>query len=180
MPLSTSNATSTIVLSSPAKYDSSVNQHAFSVIFNPPNNVAGRQCYLKCVSIMPQVTSGSTLDVACTYFVGISFSQPYSYTNLNNNIDSTATVTSTSKDIMHQSDIVGAIMISGDASTKTLNGFQGTFPRCLVQVPMYQEAVIVRLFKSNGSITTTTALESLTVVFELTPVDGTETSQIAP
>lgn len=180
MPLSSSMATSTIVLSAPAKYNSATNEHSFTVLFNPPDNVAGRACYLKCVSILPQVTAGSHLDVLCNYFCGISFPQPLNYTNINNPIDSSATVTATSKRISHRSDIVGAFTVHGDSGGKTLNGIDASYPRCLVHVPMYQNDLTVRVFKSNGTIGTTTDLESLTVVFELTPMDGEEPPRLAP
>lgn len=173
-------ATSTIVLSAPARYNSATNEHSFTVLFNPPDNVAGRACYLKCVSILPQVTSGTHLDVLCVYLCGISFSQPLNYTNLNSAIDLSATVTATSKRINHQSDVVGAFQISGDSGGKTLNGQKVEFPRTLVHVPMYQSDLTVRLFKTNGTISTTTDLESLTVVFELTPMDGDEPPRLAP
>lgn len=180
MPLSSSMATSTIVLSAPALYNSGTNEHSFTCLFNPPDNVAGRACYLKCVAIIPQVTAGGHLDVRCTYFCSINFPQPLNFTSLNNNMDSSATVTATSKRINHQSQIVGVYENSGDSSGKTLNGVAVTFPRCLVHIPMYSTDITVRLFKGNGTIGTTTALESLTVVFELTPMDGDDVPRLAP
>lgn len=173
-------ATSTIVLSAPALYNSALGEWSFTCLFNPPDNVAGRACYLKCVSIIPQVTAGSHLDVRCTYFCSISFPQPLNYANINNNIDSSATVTATAKRMSHSSQIVGAFENSGDSGGKSLNGVQVMYPRCLVHVPMYSNDLTVRLFKGNGTIGVTSSLESLTVIFELTPMDGAEAPRLNP
>lgn len=166
-------ATSVVILSSPGLYDASLRRHYFTTAFKPTDNVAGRACYLKvCQLGVQQTTAAHPLDDLSTWALGISgFPQPLSYHSVNNaQPRSSGTVTTGAyiqKD--HSGPLVGILSASHTNYTPSQSCI---FPRCLVQIPLCQHEVTVFLTKLNGAVTNTTALESLTVVFELTPVDG--------
>jgi len=340
----TSMATSVVVLSSPAIYNSTSNSWTFRKQFTPSENIAGKSCYLKCINIIPQVTTGSHLDALSTYLVDLSFPQSVNVTHINTPLDysttsSTVTITAanpgvvtwtshglrtgdrisfsttgslpaniipgenyyvtvtgantfniydaysqtaqyqstagavnttaivgapvfsiasptvitdtdhnyrtgstvqftttgtlptgvslatsyvvtridkdsytiattagvpvnvtaggtgahtstsyttgthtaeavtlsvsaSSKVIPFRSGVIGAWFSPGDVSGKTFAGLSQQFPRCLVQIPHYASEITVELYKVNGTATVTTNLEALTIIAEITPVDG--------
>ena len=178
-------ATSTVILASPGLYDSGKQRHYFTTHFKPTDNIAGRACYLKVCQVGYQVlTNTAGLDALSVYGIGITLPQPLSYQSINNGQpNSSGTLLPTvanggfiSRD--HAGDLVGIIMTAG--ATIPIGLSNSNFPRVLVHVPLYQHEITVYLVKLNGTTGAVTPLQNITVVLELTPVDGDSPPLLQP
>lgn len=166
-------ATATCILSGEA-YNNNGHSELLTT-FIPPINCSGRSCYLKVTNVCAMVAQSTTLAQFTTFFVTMDFTQPFSYGSVNNTILPVVTVTDNrlvEKDRRNQ---VVAVFQTGGIGTNAGNagGYSITtetgFPRIMVEIPNGPTPVTISLWKAYGS--QGQALNQLTVMFELTPID---------
>ena len=167
-------ATATCTLSSQTVAN---NGHSeFTTTFIPPINCSGRSCYLKVTAICPMVTQGTSLSQFVTYFVTMDLPQPFSYASINNSINPVLAVGDKRLVVKdRKSQVVGMFTTGGVgvAGGGGSGGFQTitntSFPRILVEIPDGPRDITVGIWKGYGNLGN--ALEQLSVMFELTPID---------
>lgn len=166
-------ATATCILSGEAFNNGGHSE--FQTTFIPPINCSGRSCYLKVTNIAAMVAQSTTLAQFVTFFITMDFSQPFSYGSINNTLLPVPAVNDNrlvEKDRRNQ---VVAMFQTGGIGTNAGNagGYtltsQTNFPRILVEIPDGPQTVTVGLWKAYGS--QGQALNQLSVMFELTPID---------
>lgn len=167
-------ATATVLLSSPAALESG--HVEFTTSFTPPSNVSGRSCYLKVTNVSVSTPTLGTADfpLGTTYFVTMDIPQVFSYSSVNNPILPATTITDSRIVLKNNRNIVVGLVTSayGDVTDNVSAIFSSTsqFPRILVEIPDGPQYIKVGLWAGVGAMTS--AVDLLTVFFELTPIDS--------
>lgn len=163
-------ATATVLFSGPASLNDGHLESTFN--FKPPSNISGRSCYLKVTNVAAMVTGVESITAFNTYFITMDLPQPFSYATVNYEISQ---ATPADKRMRIQDGRNNVVAIYSSAGVKTTDGGYNdsspyNFPRILVEIPDGPQYVKVGMWKAAGTITS--AISQLTVMFELTPVDG--------
>lgn len=162
-------ATATIIFSSPAPIVDGHNE--FITNFYPPQNISGRSCYLKVTNVSAVVDDETCLAYFQNFFITTDLPQPMSFASVNNPVNQ---VVASDGRLIHRDsrNRVVALLNSGGIHGNHQGQLfpQTSFPRILVEIPDGPQQVVVGLWSSYGALTDN--LNQLTVVMEITPIDG--------
>lgn len=177
-------STATVILSGSTRLVS--NHNEFTTTFIPPPNCSGRSCYLKVTNVAAMSSAGTSLAQFSTFFVTADIPQPFSYGSINNMILPAPPAPIPDGRLLERDNRNSVIAIlttggvgleAGGLSGGFDQGIQSCFPRILVEIPDGPHYVTIALYNAIGN--QGTAMDQLTVMFELTPIDSEYDPQLS-